>query len=63
MTKEDEIRWNMELNDIYMELVDSPKKKVEIEGDFSWRGEGERVSYVPISEVNNILEKHKKGGL
>lgn len=63
MTKEDEIRWDMELNDIYMELVDSHKKKVEIEGEFAWRGEGERVSYIPISEVNRILEKHKKGGL
>ena len=63
MTKEDEILWDMELNDIYTELIDSPKRKVEIEGDFSWRGEGERVSYIPISEVNNILEKHKKGRL
>lgn len=63
MTKEDEILWDMELNDIYTELIDSPKRKVEIEGDFSWRGEGERVSYIPISEVSNILEKHKKGRL
>lgn len=63
MTKEDEIRWDMELNDIYTELFFSPKRKVEIEGEFSWRCEGERVSYIPISEVNNILKKHKKGGL
>ena len=52
--------WDCALSDIYEEIISSPKKKIEIEGDFAWRGEGEHVSYIPVSEVSRILDKHKK---
>lgn len=56
----DKFEWDQTLNAIWDEIVSSPKKKIITEGEFAWRGEGEQVSYIPVSVVTEILDKHKK---
>lgn len=52
--------WDCTLGDMLDEITSSPKKKVIQVGEFAWRGEGEKVTYVPISEVIRVFEKYKK---
>lgn len=46
--------WDCTLGDMLDELTSSPKKKVIEEV------EGEKVTYIPISEVIRVFEKYKK---